>query len=464
MMKTITAKCIHTISKKLEVILFNVGQGDHILLKFPTSEYGIIDFHYETSNNIVEPPCLSYFKELKRTLSKEEFEAITISFFCISHTDKDHVKGISETIEWFHDNGVFIKEFWLGAAKSESQLNSFLRVKVNSLIDTFNLDEKLRYNSSVDSYNNGLETFFKYFEKWKNREFKSTRYKYEKIGVGEYLAEIRLLSPPCTLGNSKAVNLGPLISQLDAYSNNLNLDIIKKILKVKDNSNLVDKNLMSHIINIKFGDTNLLFGGDTDKDIWNECLAKYLEPANMFTEIFGNIDSHFIKVSHHGSSNSSSPSIWKNIISKGGNVYLGISAGRNKSYLHPHSDTLKEVRDCRSDSNIISTNICNSCIASSSFDKEHHSWYDNFISRSKNYGKEKSNPFDVLINQEISKSSLNTDLTTEPITNMGLFAYIFEIPDNLNEEIKVRIALTNTNKSHDCFFTGHTEKLFSYCL
>ena len=54
----------------LQVYLFNVGQGDHIMLKFPNNEYGIIDFFYDASQNIIEPPALSYFKALEGVLKK----------------------------------------------------------------------------------------------------------------------------------------------------------------------------------------------------------------------------------------------------------------------------------------------------------------------------------------------------------------------------------------------------------
>ena len=462
-MKKIFAKDIHTTSDKLEVFLFNVGQGDHIMLKFPTMEYGIIDFHYDTADNIVEPPCLSYFKELKRTLPVSEFEKITISFFCISHTDKDHVKGVSETIKWFHDNGVFIRDFWLSAAKDKLQLNDFLRKKVNSLIESFKLDERLKYDPNVNRFKEGIEKFFEYFDKWGRGEFKSERYKTEDKGAGEYLVDIKGLIQPSSLQNTEAVNMGPLMTQLDDYIKNLSLDTIKEILKVKDGKDEPDKNLISHILKIRFGEINLLFGGDTHKDIWEECLTRYENPMYQSVQKHGSFDSHFIKVSHHGSKNSSSPMIWEKIIPSSGTAYLGISAGRHNGYKHPHSETMREIRECRIDSNILSTNICIGCLGENNFEKEHHKWYDDFIIRNLNYGKDKPNKFDVEINETIRRTTYDESLEESPESQMGLFAYIIEVPDNLNEEIRVRIALSNVNKPYDCFFKNHQVKLFGCC-
>jgi beta-lactamase superfamily II metal-dependent hydrolase len=462
-MKKVHAEDIHTDSNKLEVFLFNVGQGDHIMLKFPKLEYGIIDFYYDTSDNLAEPPCLSYFKELKDKLPKSEFEKITISFFCISHTDKDHVRGITETIEWFDDNGIFIRDIWLGAARDKLQLNQFLREKINSMIEEFEIDERLNYDPNVNKFQKGIEIFFEYFEKWKLKEFKSKRYKTEQnIGQGEYLVEVRSLPRPCSQNNSRAVNMGPLSGQLDKYINELDLDIVKEILKIKNDKDKVEKNLLSHILRISFGEVNLLFGGDTHKKIWEECLAKYESQNNSFIQELGTFDSHFIKVSHHGSRTSSSPTIWKKIIPNSGRVYLGISAGRNKKYNHPHSETMSEIRACRSDSDILSTNICHSCLEATSFEKEYHIWYDNFIERNLNYGKATPNVNELEINEIFRKTTVYESKEKSKL-QLGLLAFIIEVPDKLSKEIKVRVALSSINKSYDCFFNEHQEKLFNCC-
>src|SRR5690242_1735224 len=67
----------------LTVFLFNVGQGDHILLKLPNGEYGIIDSYYETRLGLKEPPALTLLDSLMTKDSKKPI----ISFICISHPD-----------------------------------------------------------------------------------------------------------------------------------------------------------------------------------------------------------------------------------------------------------------------------------------------------------------------------------------------------------------------------------------
>jgi len=464
-MKHIDIEDVHRGNDNLEVFLFNVGQGDHIMLKFPNMEYGLIDFFYDTEIGVLEPPCLTYFRELERTLDSSEFEKITISFFCISHTDKDHVKGICETVEWFDSHGIFIREFWLGAARDEAQLINFLESRTNSAIkDLLPLIKKKNHSKQIDLYKDGINGFFKAFNRWKKKEFSSIRYKRDSTGKGEYLHDIRGLKNPCSTHYSRATNIGPLYSQLDGYINNLTIEILYRILKIKDNHNQIDKNLLSHILKIEFGNKMLMFGGDTHKDIWEECIETYLDPSNPYRELHGRLDSNFIKVSHHGSSNSSSATIWENILCQQGAVYLGISAGQHEGYKHPHSATMSEIRKCRSDVDILATNICGSCTNLVNIERELHSWYDKGIKNCPKYKPVKPSKEDKDIDYMFDKTRyIEKPSVAKSRKNLGLLAYIFEVPKNDKEEVKVRFALAQTIKSHGCFYKGHTEKLYTEC-
>ena len=370
--KKIALKDVHKATDNVEVFLFNVGQGDHIMVKFPGLQYGIIDFYYDLELNLPEPPALTYFKALRSELSDSEFEQINLAFFCISHTDKDHIKGIKQTIEWFDLNGVFIEEFWFGAAREHAQLMDFLDTKINDFIN--NLPEK-RHAELLNQkkfYNNNLRAFFRSFEKWKSKGFTSARYKNEATGMGEYLADVKPLRSPSA--DISAFNIGPLSIQLDDYYKNLTEDIVNKII-CGDSSTAVDKNDMSHILCIKFGDKTLIFGGDTHREIWETCLEHYHDPRYPYQKMFGGLKAHFVKVSHHGSKNSSSQTIWDTLLWRGSASLLGISSGRNHKYKHPHSETIKDIRAIQANSEIFPTNICNYCLHLLPHPKELHTWY-----------------------------------------------------------------------------------------
>src|SRR5947209_4288791 len=96
--------------QRLKVYLFNVGQGDHILLELPNGKYGIIDFYFEAAVGLREPPALTYLESVRR---RNPEKPITISFICISHADYDHIKGVDTFLRAVAENGIDVENFWL---------------------------------------------------------------------------------------------------------------------------------------------------------------------------------------------------------------------------------------------------------------------------------------------------------------------------------------------------------------
>lgn len=450
---------IHNAKGIFEIFMFNVGQGDHFMLKFPDGEYGVIDFHYASSKSIVEPPALSYFKSLATVLSESEMKKITIAFICISHTDHDHIKGQIETVEWFYKNGIFIREFWLSAARDEVQMMHLLKNKLTVIVNNASDAVKKDLSINFSHFTDDVDSFYSYFDRWRKKKFRSARYEVDPVGNGEYLVDIRPLRKPGSM-NCSALNIGPLGTHLDEFVKNLSIDVIRRIIGKATTPKLADKNLLSHILLLKFGETNILFGGDTNKEIWEDCLDRYHDSNYEFLQMFGPLDARFIKVSHHGSKFSSSGKIWKNCLPVTDNVFLGISAGKHLKYKHPDSETIADIRDVRKDAAVFSTNACRPCVLGNSFPKEYHEWYDDQVLNAVKYKKEKMNSYDISINQSINLHRKKKKEKHE----LGLFAYIFEIPDSNTAPIKVRTALTKINAQVDhCFYKEHTEKLSDKC-
>ena len=97
----------------LRLYVFNVGQGDHILLKLPDNTYGIVDFFYP--GGLAKCPAVYYLTNLKRLLPKED---IQIAFVCLSHPDGDHLEGLAGFVKWLEQNEKKIGNLWLfGGAK-----------------------------------------------------------------------------------------------------------------------------------------------------------------------------------------------------------------------------------------------------------------------------------------------------------------------------------------------------------
>ncbi len=455
-MKTINVLDIHNSTNKLIVYLFNVGQGDHILMKFPSGEYGLIDFYYDIKNNTPEPPALSFFKMLKVILNKDEFDKITISFLCISHTDKDHCKGIGEALKWFIDEGVFIKEFWLGGAKDQIQFEQYFKEKIPALLKNME-DKNLEISSEkIKLFNTGLNEFFQYLKKWKRVKKVNLRYKNEESGDIEYLAEIRALRSP-----SKGVtvtNMGPLAKHLDDYNNKVNLATLKKLLNLNIDSKDFNKNAMSHILKLQYGDNVLLFGGDTNKKVWKDCLKKYTDLK--LDIIHGSYKSNFIKVSHHGSKNSSDKAIYQEILHATLPINIGVSAGQHSGYKHPDPKTIRDIKSVRSDAEIFCTNVCCACLKNDIYRKEMHSWYDEFLDLNKNYKKHVPNDIDKSIN--FIFNNMSRGIYDDALENIGLFGYVF-IYGEVATESHISVAMSSSIHQSQCFYNTYDTYLCNNC-
>ena len=104
-------------------------------------------------------------------------------------------------------------------------------------------------------------------------------------------------------------------------------------------------NNYSPIIKISYGHTSFLFTGDAEEEIEQEIIT------NNF-----NLKSDVLKVSHHGSSTSTTKSFLDSVKPK----IAVISVGKNNSYGHPTKDTLNKLKESKvyrtdTDGNIVIT-------------------------------------------------------------------------------------------------------------
>ena len=327
--------------RKITVYLFNVGQGDNILMRLPNGEYGIIDFYYEPKLHLTEPPALTYLKKIRRRLNPDT--PIVLSFVCISHPDYDHVKGVSDLLRWIEDktNNVQLKNLWLFAG---TILHQFVAGYNQYVYENEESDSTHR----ASAVSKQLRALFKFSDRWN--------------GVPEFLHDIRRL--PGDFGNEmKVVTIAPLGKHVNKFNKSAMRQFIKFAVRGKKGRG-AEQNLLSSILMMIYGRHRLFFGGDTGSTIWEECIDHY--DKGNFANDFGELKGNFVKASHHGSKHSSSELIWTRILDSEGHV--GISAGTG--YRHPHLKTLVHIRSIQrtdSDENknlpkIVSTNSCEKCI------------------------------------------------------------------------------------------------------
>ncbi|MGA9771827.1 MAG: hypothetical protein WBV94_22545 [Blastocatellia bacterium] len=339
--------------RKLTVYLFNVGQGDNILLRLPNGEYGIIDFFYDIDLNLSEPPALTYLKKIRRRL--QPTTPLIISFVCLSHPDNDHVKGVRELLEWVSNkkNNVQLKNLWLFSGTIMEELMGQYEDYVASTVESVSTHRASEVSRQLRAVLN-----FRDSRHWK--------------GNVEYLHEVRKLAENAG-GGVKAVSVAPLGKHVNRFNKNTQRAFVRFTVEGKKHKT-PQQNLISSILMLIYGRHRLLFGGDTGSKIWMDCIKHYYE--HKHDKEYGPLQGHFVKVSHHGSKHSSKPQIWAQVLFP--QSHVGISAGRKGNYHHPHRETLKDVLGTFNEEAkcpiVLSTNSCHECVGKQSMPSRTLDW------------------------------------------------------------------------------------------
>ena len=412
----------------LTVYVFNVGQGDHLLIEFPNGEYGIIDFYHESPPplNLHRSPVL-YFLERRRAAAPSK--PIRIRFVHLTHPDLDHTKGVIEFLEWIIKHEITLHEFWLFAGLSfKSVVTHFKR----ALEDLPAPDEKLKYRAQ--KINDRLER------------------------LSELIAEIgceqKAVVGPSQLAeigkDSRVVAIAPLGSHIDDTNQKVLDQVFTLILqdRVPKSSH---NNLMSSVIMIKYATHSLLFGADTGNSIWNDSLDFYRKTKQ--TKPHGECRGNFIKVSHHGSKESSSIKLWRTLLCE--DAQLAISAGRRKKPKHPDPRTLKEIiragKSLRTPPQVVSTNMCSECLGQSETKVKLVNWFSS-------PDPKKSRDVETVTTLVRAKG------VTEDLTPPEFAGYIYRFTSD-EDRIKLTKAVTTTNPTTSpCLYRKKAKQRFPHCV
>jgi hypothetical protein len=179
--------------KGLTVYVFNVGQGDHLLIEFPNGEYGIIDFYHQSLPplNLYSPPALSF---LKQRHAARPSKPIRLRFVHLTHPDLDHTKGVIEFLEWVVTEDIKLHEFWMFPGLDFKRVVELFNKALQSLPTS---DKKVRYRAQ--EIHNRLKRLSKLIQK--------TRCDVDKVVGVNQMAVIGK--------DTRVVAVAPLASQVD---------------------------------------------------------------------------------------------------------------------------------------------------------------------------------------------------------------------------------------------------------
>ena len=451
----------------MTVYLFNVGQGDHLLLELPNGKYGLIDFHWDIDINPgVEPPGLTYLKHKHNPQNP-----VVISFICISHPHFDHTKGLKKVLQWVKYNKIEVERLWLYPGVNEKDVPRALRRAITVLekIAVQNRASGIEVPpvgsdnvSQIHRIREDLEALWDFVNEW------------------PYSADlIQGINHIDTINGLEVCALAPLSREIERA----NQDVLTSIYlwrKPGDPIEFPERNLLSSIIKLTFGEHQLLFGGDSGERAWERSLDEFdRKHRNDSGPCNSSYRASFIKASHHGSKHSSSTRMWERIIDAV--THVGISAGEGKN--HPNDDTLNDVKtaaeNLQSSAKLFTTNACKKCLVRPDVPAEPMPWLPM-------EPKESSND---IVRKVISDEAPEIDATGEgvqrsssphadealkemrpeppkeekPDERKALAAYIFRFKSK-NREVLVSKAFMSCQEKPNCMFGYVGERHFPECV
>lgn len=318
-------------SKYLELYVFDVGHGDCFMLNYNNSECGIIDCY--------KGPVEDGFLLLK---TLDELGIKTIRFLCITHPDIDHMDGVSRLLEHIIDRKIDVHEIWLYGGFELQRL------------DTYMAEQAIDAESKLHRVLNGNEVITKYEviqKKRRHKEFKGLMkyvdFRYEqkrKRKIGFRFVELKGVNPISSyFWGAEFHSLAP--SDATIYNYLRPERLFSNIFSSKDM--ISDRNLISSVLLIKYGESIMVIPGDTGKDTWVESQAEFERKKNEYAKYVDGIGANFFKLPHHGSRHSVDENILRYVLDKDNSICV-ISAGGTVN--HPHFDTLSVLYNVKHDS------------------------------------------------------------------------------------------------------------------
>lgn len=270
-------------TSSFDIHVFGDGLGETILLEFQNKKFGIVDFGYKNFTSWFG----NYLEEIKGV--KE------IEFLIWTHPHDDHTRYLSNLLSFFKEENIKIKNFFCFPFEKIRHLSS--------LIDSGIKQKHEVISNSTDIFTDKVSP--KYLTTLYEQIFEL-----KKTGMIVDLDKIKFLTELYEEGllqkNLSIHCIAPVQDDIDKYK-----DIFQKVLEKKyPTKNLYPDsnkhNIISIAIHIKFGDLNIILGGDVEKNSWSKIMGNQRAKNHSCCNLL------FLKSPHHGSQNAYSKENWDN--------------------------------------------------------------------------------------------------------------------------------------------------------
>jgi hypothetical protein len=265
--------------KPFTVHVIGAGKGESIILQMPNGEWGVVDCYAPSIKN-------SETNQTLRFLRRNEVESL--QFLCLSHPHEDHFRGITHILTEYEGK---IRQIWRFPARPLFKVVAHLQAESNEkeghLVKKTSVAELAEFFRRVDGMRKSKSVAIRLVEGYK------LIYSDTVISEGKSIP-------------LKIFALGPDGSLVDAYQALIENYFKGKIERAEANSKR--HNLISGVLLVKYGQTNVILGGDAERESWEQILNDSLRISEGML-----IAADLVKISHHGSKRGIADSLWERL-------------------------------------------------------------------------------------------------------------------------------------------------------
>ena len=257
----------------LKIFVFGSTEGESIVLRLPIGKWGVVD---SFASSLGDPATNPAFELLKREHVRE------IEFLCLTHPHDDHFRGMSQLLKEFA-----VRQFWtfIGPDPQDIAL-----LKTYFLAEAQQVDRAVLKESAAE-----LVSIFDLVDQGR---------------IDRQTVISRRLMYPVPRDSSLSVEisgLAPTDDRARVYKKSLMKSLARKRGAVQAMPH-AKHNTISVGLRITFGQARVVLGGDVEKEAWTTILGEQA-PEDLA--------SHFVKISHHGSTTGYCPGLWAALSSTG---------------------------------------------------------------------------------------------------------------------------------------------------
>jgi beta-lactamase superfamily II metal-dependent hydrolase len=274
----------------LEIHVLGGSKGESVVLKLPDGQWGVVDCYSESVSNADANPTIRFLRSRNVT---------SLLFVSLTHPHDDHFLGMVRLIEEFRP-----REFWRFGCLSHEHIKKSLQYYELEALNG-GVDESSRSNQEL------LDLFGLAFRGAKQRTMSVFRAHSRMTMVYPDSAQAVPFRIEC---------LSPTGRQIELYERAI-LECVGPDGQKARTLYHSQHNDISVVLQIVYGDTRIILGGDLESEGWTEVIRE----AGPDT-----LSASAVKVSHHGSENGYCDTLWSCFAATGKPIAVVAPAHRYK--------------------------------------------------------------------------------------------------------------------------------------